>query len=99
LFVKDIFRKYPSRYEGIIPTLCANLDDLDEPESKASLIWILGDYAEKIDNADEILATFLDTFVDDPFPVACFFFFTQGIMNLKKKEEKYELWTEMFLVI
>ncbi|PLW08010.1 hypothetical protein PCANC_19052 [Puccinia coronata f. sp. avenae] len=69
IVIKDIFRKYPSRYEGIIPTLCANLDDLDEPESKASLIWILGDYAEKIDNADEILATFLDTFVDDPFPV------------------------------
>lgn len=69
IVIKDIFRKYPSRYEGIIPTLCSNLDDLDEPESKASLIWILGEYAEKIDNADEILATFLETFVDDPFPV------------------------------
>ncbi|KAG0147436.1 hypothetical protein CROQUDRAFT_61765 [Cronartium quercuum f. sp. fusiforme G11] len=69
IVIKDIFRKYPSRYEGIIPTLCSNLDDLDEPESKASLIWILGDYAEKIDNADEILATFLDTFTEDPFPV------------------------------
>ncbi|KAH9818726.1 adaptin N terminal region-domain-containing protein [Melampsora americana] len=69
IVIKDIFRKYPSRYEGIIPTLCSNLDELDEPESKASLIWILGDYAEKIDNADEILATFLDTFSEDPFAV------------------------------
>ncbi|CAH7668396.1 adaptin N terminal region-domain-containing protein [Phakopsora pachyrhizi] len=69
IVIKDIFRKYPSQYEGIIPTLCSNLDDLDEPESKASLIWILGDYAEKIDNAEEILSTFLETFADDPFPV------------------------------
>ncbi|KEI42475.1 uncharacterized protein L969DRAFT_14673 [Mixia osmundae IAM 14324] len=67
--IKDIFRKYPYRYEGIIPTLCASLEDLDEPEAKASLIWILGEYAEKIANADELLSTFLDTFTEDPFPV------------------------------
>lgn len=67
--MQDIFRKYPSRYEGIIPTLCANLEDLDEPEAKAALIWILGEYAEKIDNADEILSTFLDNFGDESAPV------------------------------
>ncbi len=44
--IKDIFRKYPHNYEGIIPTLCSNLEELDEPEAKASLIWILGEYAE-----------------------------------------------------
>ena len=66
---QDIFRKYPHRYEGVIPTLCANLDDLDEPEAKASLIWIIGEYAEKIDNADEILSTFLDSFAEEAFQV------------------------------
>lgn len=65
IVIKDIFRKYPQRYEGIIPTLCANLEDLDEPEAKASLIWILGEYAEKIDNADELLGGFLSTFTDE----------------------------------
>ena len=30
------FRRYPSTYEGVIPTLCANLQELDEPEAKAS---------------------------------------------------------------
>lgn len=69
IVIKDIFRKYPARYEGIIPTLCSNLEDLDEPEAKASLIWILGEYAEKIDNADEILGTFLDTFADEAVSV------------------------------
>ncbi|KAL0952773.1 hypothetical protein HGRIS_007000 [Hohenbuehelia grisea] len=67
--MKDIFRKYPSTYEGIIPTLCANLDELDEPEAKASLIWIIGEYADKIDNADELLGIFVDTFTEESYPV------------------------------
>lgn len=67
--IKDIFRKYPQNYEGIIPTLCSNLEDLDEPEAKASLIWILGEYAEKINNSDELLASFLDNFKDEQYVV------------------------------
>lgn len=56
-------------YEGVIPTLCANLEELDEPEAKASLIWIIGEYAEKIDNADELLSTFVDTFTEESYQV------------------------------
>ncbi|PFH50356.1 hypothetical protein AMATHDRAFT_177188 [Amanita thiersii Skay4041] len=67
--MKDIFRKYPSTYEGVIPTLCANLDELDEPEAKASLIWIIGEYANKIDNADELLGIFVDTFTEESYLV------------------------------
>jgi len=67
--MKDIFRKYPSTYEGVIPTLCANLDELDEPEAKASLIWIIGEYANKIDNADELLGIFVDSFIEESYPV------------------------------
>ncbi|GAA5872684.1 hypothetical protein JCM1840_004487 [Sporobolomyces johnsonii] len=67
--IKDIFRRYPQRYEGIIPTLCASLDELDEPEAKASLIWILGEYASKIDNADELIGSFLDNYADEPVQV------------------------------
>ncbi|KAJ7147265.1 adaptin N terminal region-domain-containing protein [Mycena filopes] len=67
--MKDIFRKYPSTYEGVIPTLCSNLDELDEPEAKASLIWIIGEYANKIDNADELLNIFVETFVEESYSV------------------------------
>ncbi|KAK0660350.1 AP-1 complex subunit beta-1 [Lasiodiplodia hormozganensis] len=62
--VKDIFRKYPG-YEGIIPTLCQCIDDLDEPIARGSLIWIVGEYAEKINNAGEILAGFVDGFSEE----------------------------------
>ncbi|KAH3761626.1 AP-1 complex subunit beta-1 [Pelomyxa schiedti] len=65
IVIKDIFRKYPNRYEGIIATLCENLDSLDEPEAKASMVWIIGEYAERIDNADQLLAAFTDSFADE----------------------------------
>lgn len=45
--------------------LCENLDTLDEPEAKASMIWIIGEYAERIDNADELLEQFLETFPEE----------------------------------
>ena len=65
IVIKDIFRRYPNRYESIIATLCDNLEDLDEPQAKASMIWIIGEYAERIDNADELLDTFLETFEEE----------------------------------
>eukprot|EP00578_Thalassiosira_sp_NH16_P018230 CAMPEP_0181115134 /NCGR_PEP_ID=MMETSP1071-20121207/21272_1 /TAXON_ID=35127 /ORGANISM="Thalassiosira sp., Strain NH16" /LENGTH=926 /DNA_ID=CAMNT_0023199325 /DNA_START=68 /DNA_END=2848 /DNA_ORIENTATION=+ len=65
IVIKDVFRRYPNRYESIIATLCDNLDTLDEPQAKASMIWIIGEYAERIDNADELLDTFLETFEEE----------------------------------
>lgn len=62
--IKDIFRKYPG-YEGIIPTLCQCIDELDEPNARGSLIWIVGEYAEKISNAGDILAGFVDGFMEE----------------------------------
>ncbi|KAF2835720.1 Adaptor protein complex beta subunit [Patellaria atrata CBS 101060] len=62
--IKDIFRKYPG-YEGIIPTLCQCIDELDEPNARGSLIWIVGEYAEKINNAGDILSGFIDQFGEE----------------------------------
>lgn len=55
----------PFRYESVIATLCENLDSLDEPEARAAMIWIVGEYAERIDNADELLESFLEGFHDE----------------------------------
>ena len=62
--IKDILRKYPG-YEGVIPTLCQHIDELDEPSARGSLIWIVGEYAEKINNADDILSGFVDVFAEE----------------------------------
>ncbi|GAA5870904.1 hypothetical protein JCM1840_002726 [Sporobolomyces johnsonii] len=67
--IKDIFRRYPNQYEGIIGTLCENLDALDTPDAKAAMIWILGQYADRIENSDELLDDFLFTFLEEPVEV------------------------------
>ena len=36
--------RYPSRYEQVLSALCESMEALDEPEAKASMIWILGEY-------------------------------------------------------
>jgi hypothetical protein len=63
--IKDIFRNYPNRFETIIKILCENLESLEEPEAKASMIWIIGQYSDRIDNADQLLETFLDNFKEE----------------------------------
>ena len=67
--IRNIFRKYPNRYESIISVLCQNLDSLDEPEAKSAMIWIIGQYADRIENSDAILDDFLYTFADEPVEV------------------------------
>lgn len=54
----------------MIATLCENLDSLDEPEARAAMIWIVGEYAERIDNADELLESFLEGFHDESTQVS-----------------------------
>jgi AP-2 complex subunit beta-1 len=67
--IRNIFRKYPNKYESIISTLCENLDSLDEPEAKAAMIWVIGQYADRIDNSDQLLDDFLYSFADEPVEV------------------------------
>ena len=67
--IRNIFRKYPNQYESIIGTLCENLDSLDEAEAKAAMIWIIGQYADRIDNSDVLLDDFLFTFQEEPYEV------------------------------
>lgn len=69
IVIKDVFRRYPGKYEGIIPTLCENLDSLDEPESKAAMVWIIGQFANRIDNAEELLDDLLYTFLEESVEV------------------------------
>lgn len=69
IVMKDIFRKYPSRFDHIIPTLCENLDTLDELEAKASIIWMIGEYSSKIENAEELIQYFFSNFETEHYSV------------------------------
>lgn len=65
IVIKDIFRKYPGKFDGILKDLCNHLKILEEPEAKASMIWIIGEYVEIIENADQVLEEFYKGFKDE----------------------------------
>jgi len=91
IVIKDIFRKYPNRYESIIATLCENLDTLDEPEAKASMIWIIGEYSDRIDNAPELLENFIETFEEESPSVQLQLLTSIVKLFLKRPEDAKEL--------
>ena len=51
IVIRDIFRQYPNRYESIIKDLCAHLKQLDNSEARAAMVWIIGEYGQRIQNS------------------------------------------------
>ena len=47
----DLLRKYPSIAADVLPHLEACLKRVDEPEAKASVIWMFGEFGHLIENA------------------------------------------------
>ena len=66
IVMKDIIKAYPNQFEHTIPILCSALSSLDQPEAKAALIWIVGEYAARIENTTKLLEIFCDTYTDEP---------------------------------
>ena len=67
--IRDIFRRYPGKYTSVIVPMCAVMDLIDEPEAKASMVWVVGEYCGVIDNAAELLDALTDSFHDEAAPV------------------------------
>ena len=67
--MKDIFRRYPNKYEGLIAQLCEHLSAIDEPEAKSSMIWIVGQYSDRIENSLDVLTDFYSKWDEEPFNV------------------------------
>ncbi|KAI8619017.1 adaptin N terminal region-domain-containing protein [Chytriomyces sp. MP71] len=89
--IKDVFRKYPRKYEGVIPQLCENLEALDEPDAKAALVWIIGEYAERIENAEELVEYFVEGFKDESAKVQLQLLTATVKLFLKKPGSAQEL--------
>lgn len=95
IVIRDIFRKYPNRYEMIIKNLFENLENLDDPEAKASMIWILGEYSDRIDDATAQIAHFIESFLDEP-PLVQLQLLTATVkLFLKKPDESESLITDL----
>ncbi|KAJ2811862.1 beta-adaptin [Coemansia furcata] len=65
IVLRDVFRRYPQNFTDVVPTLCEHMDYVNEPDAKAALIWILGEYSEHISNISNLLGTSIEGFLEE----------------------------------
>ena len=95
--LRDVFRRYPGKYERVIAALCERLEALDEPEARAAMVWIVGEYADRIDNADELLEQFLEGFPEEAPRVQLALVTATVKLFLKKPAEKPQALIQLVL--
>jgi len=61
----DILRKFPDRYEDVIPSLQKILSSVEASEGRAAVVWLIGEYGETIDDAPYILETLIDAYEEE----------------------------------
>lgn len=61
----SLFRLFPGKYTSVIVPMCGAINLLDEAESRAAIIWLIGEHADIIDNAAELLDLFVDTYHEE----------------------------------
>ncbi|MFO0116449.1 MAG: hypothetical protein ACK521_02120 [bacterium] len=55
VIARDIFRRFPSKYDKLIACLCEKMEEYSETDSKAAIAWIIGEYADKIKESEKLL--------------------------------------------
>lgn len=95
IVAKDIFRKFPNKYESLIKQLCEKLPYYTEPDSKASIIWIIGEYAEKINDSEKLIDSMLDCFVEEHDKVRLSLLTATVKLYLKKPDESEDIIQKM----
>uniref|UniRef100_A0A6U3AKM9 Beta-adaptin appendage C-terminal subdomain domain-containing protein n=2 Tax=Lotharella globosa TaxID=91324 RepID=A0A6U3AKM9_9EUKA len=63
--LKDILRRFPDRYEDVIPSLQTCLKSVEAPEGRVAVIWLMGEYGDTIDDAPYILEQLIDNYQDE----------------------------------
>jgi len=71
--------------------VCQHADRLKDPEARAALIWILGEYCGIIEKVDVVIDPFLDTFADEAPLVQLQLISTVVKVYLEKREEMSDM--------
>ena len=95
--LKDIFRRYPNTFEGATAIINENLRTLDDPEAKAALIWIIGEYSDRIEGAENQLIKFIDNLKEEPYVIQINILDSATKTFLKcQSEESYNILNQVF---
>ena len=95
--LRDIFRRYPNTFEGAMTIINENLRTLDDPEAKAALIWIIGEYSDRIEGAENQLIKFIDNLKEEPYIIQINILDSATKTFLKcQSEESYNILNQVF---
>lgn len=94
IVMRDILRKY-SVFEDAIPRLCDSIEEIDEPESRAAIVWILGEYSDKIPPIKSLLAPFCRSFLEEGTQVQLQILTAAVKLYIKRSEEGKDLIHEL----
>mmetsp|Transcript_47830 Transcript_47830/g.65137 ORF Transcript_47830/g.65137 Transcript_47830/m.65137 type:complete len:818 (-) Transcript_47830:405-2858(-) len=64
LVLKDLLRKYPERRGGVVSVLQRCLRSVEEPEAKAAVVWMVGEYDDVLE-APYMLEEQIDAYDDE----------------------------------
>ncbi|KAJ1723331.1 beta-adaptin [Coemansia erecta] len=62
---QEVLRRYPNRFDSVVEGLCEYIDEVDEPDARAALFWIVGEYSEHVANVSNILTSSLESFLEE----------------------------------
>lgn len=65
---KNILRRY-DQYDYVITEIINHSDQVEEPDARSALIWIVGQYCDKIPKSESLLSDLTYTFREDPLEV------------------------------
>jgi len=64
---RDIFRRFPNKYEKLVKDLVAKVAEYYEPDAKAAIAWVVGEHADKISKSKKLFEdNFLESFAEEP---------------------------------
>ncbi|QPG74791.1 hypothetical protein FOA43_002125 [Brettanomyces nanus] len=66
IVARDILRKYPGKFDHLTHLLVDRVDLITEPESKTSIIWILGEYSSSISDSIYLLKKYAANMLEEP---------------------------------
>jgi AP-1 complex subunit beta-1 len=69
--VQQIIRRYPKSRDFLpfVKQLVEKEEEIREPDSKVSLLWLISEYTDQIDGAEGVVARYIENFVNEELPV------------------------------
>ncbi len=64
IVMQTLLRRHPSRAPSVIPALHKALKQVTDPEGRAAVVWMIGEYGDMLDDAPYMLEPLIDAVVE-----------------------------------